>query len=186
MVTNRADQKLAEIYTFLMLAKSVGCQRYVEIGTHLGGSAETAYELLAPGGCQVLSIDISYWPRPYLPPGVHYLIGDGHDEATVARAIEILGGPPDVVFIDGDHSYQAVVADYLAWSPHAQKLIGFHDIYMAGVGTLWRELMLKQRTLELVSNDCVHAREWEQRCGWYPTDTYTTAGIGVIFKDAVF
>lgn len=39
----------------------------------------------------------------------------------------------DMVFIDGEHNYEAVRADIAAWRPKARKLICGHDISFPGV-----------------------------------------------------
>jgi predicted O-methyltransferase YrrM len=43
---------------------------------------------------------------------------------------ERIGGPIRLVFIDGDHSYEASKADFEAWSPHVPVggLVAMHDI----------------------------------------------------------
>jgi hypothetical protein len=33
-----------------------------------------------------------------------------------------------MVFIDGDHSYEALMADLEAWTPRAKKLVCGHDL----------------------------------------------------------
>lgn len=52
-------------------------------------------------------------------------------------------GPPedikiDVLFIDGDHSYQGCMADIKAWEPHVKDggVIFFHDADEGGPGVL--------------------------------------------------
>jgi len=44
-------------------------------------------------------------------------------------------GPIDVLFIDGDHSYEGVVRDVEAWVPHVKPggLVMFHDTGLEGV-----------------------------------------------------
>jgi len=39
----------------------------------------------------------------------------------------------DMVWIDGDHEYQSVLADILAWRPKARRLLCGHDEGMEGV-----------------------------------------------------
>ena len=42
----------------------------------------------------------------------------------------LAGRPLDVLFIDGDHSYDGVASDFAAYGPLVRQggLIGFHDI----------------------------------------------------------
>lgn len=57
---------------------------------------------------------------------------DSHDPATVERVRGELGGELfDFVFIDGDHSYEGVRADWLTWSPLVGPggIVAFHDAW---------------------------------------------------------
>ena len=48
-------------------------------------------------------------------------------EASPAAAVMFRDASVDMVFIDGDHRYEAVKADIEAWRPKARKLIAGHD-----------------------------------------------------------
>lgn len=54
---------------------------------------------------------------------------DSHAPATVDHVRAL--GPFDFVFIDGDHTYEGVRADWLAWSPLVRPggLVAFHDTW---------------------------------------------------------
>lgn len=58
------------------------------------------------------------------------LEADSHDPATAAA----VGGPFDVAFIDGDHTYEGVRADWLTWSPLVRPggVVAFHDTWPNG------------------------------------------------------
>ena len=87
------------------------------------------------------------------------------------KALSERGDKIDVLFIDGDHTYAGVKADFDLWSPLVRPggLVIFHDIlphkHVAGceVDRLWGELKTRFPAIEFVENP-------EQ--GW--------AGIGVI------
>lgn len=68
----------------------------------------------------------------WFAPRVEFVehLADSHDPATV----EAVGGPFDFAFIDGDHSYEGVRADWLAWSPLVRPggLVAFHDTWPNG------------------------------------------------------
>lgn len=62
----------------------------------------------------------------------------GIDDTNVLRlrgrsqevGLEFYGGPIDLLFIDGDHSYQGVKDDIKVWFPHVKEgggIIAFHD-----------------------------------------------------------
>lgn len=51
------------------------------------------------------------------------------DSLQAAKTLAALRGQIDLIFIDGDHSYEACKADIVAWSPFVKKggVIAFHD-----------------------------------------------------------
>lgn len=59
-----------------------------------------------------------------------FLIGMSHDVKTVAKAYQAAPGGLDLLFIDGDHNYDAVLSDWLLYSPLVRPggLVAFHDI----------------------------------------------------------
>lgn len=82
---------------------------------------------------------------------VYILLADSKSDRAVEVAVN--RGPFDLIFIDGDHSYKGVKADWETYSPLA-RIVAFHDIdtpnakWMAeekksqfGVHTLWSELV---------------------------------------------
>lgn len=60
------------------------------------------------------------------------IAGDSQAPSTLERAAPF--GPFDFLFIDGDHSYQGVRADWLTWSPLVRPggLVAFHDTWPNG------------------------------------------------------
>ena len=75
----------------------------------------------------------------------HLFEGDSKDPEIIEKVKAL--GPFDVVFIDGDHTYEGVKADWLSYG-HLGKMVIFHDIrkpeppeWMGmGVYKLWDEL----------------------------------------------
>lgn len=74
-------------------------------------------------------------------------------------------GPYDIVFIDGDHTYEGVKKDFYNYKHLATKLIVFHDIDKegqllnnddtVGVGIFWEEIKDQCNYIELI---CPHQR----------------------------
>ena len=64
-------------------------------------------------------------------PTSHFIHGDSHSYETLEKVVNLLDGEKvDFLFIDGDHTYEGVKADYQMYR-HIVKSggwIGFHDI----------------------------------------------------------
>lgn len=82
--------------------------------------------------------------------GVHVITGDSHSTRIREDVVRALGDEKlDLLFIDGDHSYEGVKADYRDYRALVRRggLIAFHDINDSDyhrrrgcfVGQLWRE-----------------------------------------------
>ena len=106
---------------------------------------------------------------------LHLLRTDSQLTSTRDKVSHLVGGQPiDFLFIDGDHRYAGVKADYELYAPLVRKggIIAFHDIRpnpevpSVEVFQLWDELKTKHRSEEIVT---------EPYRGHF--------GIGVIYKD---
>jgi len=65
------------------------------------------------------------------------------DTAKAAVAYgEAANNPIDMLFVDADHSYQAVKGELLAWWRVPRKLLAGHDRYEAGLPRIISELLL--------------------------------------------
>jgi predicted O-methyltransferase YrrM len=85
------------------------------------------------------------------------LHGHSRDHGII-EAAEHAGGY-DMVFIDADHEYPSVLADWVTYGPMVNPggMVVFHDITprpMYGVDRLWREMKTQPgaRTVEIVEN----------------------------------
>lgn len=92
---------------------------------------------------------------------LYLLQGDSRDPELVAKAQEL--GPYDFVFIDGDHRYEAVRADWANFSPMA-RVVAFHDILPRpgyGVSELWSEVKATPgaRYMEICQNETLPGNE---------------------------
>lgn len=94
-------------------------QVYLEIGVDKGKSLSVA-RMVANEGVEIYGVDLR--PDPEVP-GTHFLHGDSSEIASA------FGETVNVIFIDGDHSYEGCKADIDAWFPHMAKdgVMLFHD-----------------------------------------------------------
>jgi len=123
---------------------------YLEIGCRWGDTYHYLGSALPAGG-KAYAIDLPHkkYNRHLLRAaeglgdkcgGVAF--GNSRDSAMVSWAR--LRGPFDLVFIDGDHSYEGVKADWVSYGPLG-KYVAFHDIKpdgreQPGVIRLWQEI----------------------------------------------
>ena len=107
---------------------------------------------------------------------IELLRRDSHDLETVRLVHGLLAGRGvDLLFIDGDHTYEGVSQDYASYASlvRAGGLIAIHDIVpgnqedVGGVPRFWKELKQTSDTEEIV-------RDWNQ--GGF--------GIGLVTRSA--
>lgn len=157
-----AIQKEGELAGFLAVLMDLDPRVVVEIGSASGGTLYAWQQL--PTVRRVVAIDMPggpYGDGDYQmnDHGCEVIYGDSHDPATLHHLEDVLGTDPlDVLFIDGDHSYDGVKADWEMYSPLVRSggVVGFHDIcnhdgvqiYWDGkpasvdVDMFWRQLQL--------------------------------------------
>lgn len=58
-----------------------------------------------------------------------FIFGLSSDPSVVRKAYDVVGAKADVLFIDGDHSYQGVLCDWLLYHKLVRKggIVAFHD-----------------------------------------------------------
>jgi predicted O-methyltransferase YrrM len=183
-----AIQKLSEVAPFLAGLGRPSCA--IEIGAGHGGML-AALCAAAADDATIISVDLEGGPfgsgvsdeellrRAKPRPGqtLHLVRGDSHESATRERVAALLPRPADVLFIDGDHTYDGVRSDYDFYRDLVRKdgMIAFHDILPhdrdanCQVDHFWREVIGTKR--EIVS-----PRELSPGGG-------TWGGIGILLKD---
>jgi predicted O-methyltransferase YrrM len=165
-----------EGYALLLLAEhGPGTGAVVEIGSYLGRStAFLALGVKRAGRPPVVAVD-HFEGSPEHQAGASHesgvLVAEGttfhqfqrnleragaaaHVRAIRARSIEAARGwrePIRLLFIDGDHSYEATRADFAAWSPQVEGngLVAFHDVGVwPGVTRYYEEMLAEGRWRE--------------------------------------
>lgn len=142
----------------------------LEIGTFRGGTLFVFSRLAAPDAV-IISLDLPISLRgklvrvaqgplfqrfTYGHQSMHLLREDSHSPKSVADVGAIRGDHLlDFLFIDGDHAYDGVKADFELHSRAVRPggIVAFHDIAMkppCGVPQLWSELKAKYRHTEIV------------------------------------
>ena len=138
-------QVRSEILEALEEIEAIKPRVILEIGTANGGTLFLLSRAASPDAT-LISVDLpgghfgggySGWKtaiyRSFLLPGQKgsFVRGDSHADDTVRAVKSILRGRElDLLFIDGDHTYQGVKQDFLLYSPlvSAAGLTIFHDI----------------------------------------------------------
>lgn len=126
-----AIQKEVELAGFLALAMDLEPKVTVEVGSFAGGTL-WAWMQFCP---RVIGIDRppkGYPTGPQLGElGCEILLGDSQDPAVRDQLEEMLGAHPvDMLFIDGDHTFEGVKADFELYSPLVRPggIVAFHDV----------------------------------------------------------
>jgi predicted O-methyltransferase YrrM len=151
--------------------------RYVcEIGTASGGTLFLLTKVCRPDAL-LLSVDLGLSFERCLVHArfasnkqrIVSIRADSRTPKTLARVRSLLNAHPlDLLFIDGDHSYEGVKADFANYSSLVRPggLIVLHDIvpayatrhgkptghYTGGVPVFWQELKTKHKTSEFIED----------------------------------
>jgi cephalosporin hydroxylase len=139
----RPLQVPSELYRFAEIVVSICPKKLLEIGTFQGGTLCILARLSDPhatiisidlpggnfGGGQSKIRSLLYHAFKKSFQTMHLIRGDSHSEEIAARVRQITQSL-DVLFIDGDHTYEGVKLDFLSYSPLVRPggIIAFHDI----------------------------------------------------------
>jgi predicted O-methyltransferase YrrM len=142
----------------------------LEIGTAQGGVFWLLCRLATPdatlisldlppderlSGGEHVAIDLQAMKQP--GQAVHAVLASSHEPDTLARVRSLLAGRPlDVLFIDGDHTYDGVRQDYQMYAPLVRTggVVAFHDI----VRTPWPECQVDRFWGELAQDRSLQPR----------------------------
>lgn len=177
----------SEICGLLELVAVRQPRRILEIGTARGG---TLYLLSRATHPEALLVSVDISERNYRADllrsfardrqRIELLVGDSTAESTRAESRRLFPDGVDLLFLDGDHSYEGISRDFELYWRLVQPggMIVFHDIvednrtrhgidtggWTGGVPRFWAEVKQRHRYREFV-------RDWAQ----------DGLGIGVIF-----
>jgi predicted O-methyltransferase YrrM len=160
----RPLQKRTEILRLLEVVREFQPTTLCEIGAAGGGTTFLLAQAAAQSA-QIITLDLEFTPArkaavsSFASAGqkIICLQEDSHSQETVRKLRECLAGESlDLLYIDGDHSYEGVRADFNLYSPLVRPggIIIFHDIvpdyktlygmettsYVGGVPQFWKEI----------------------------------------------
>jgi len=152
-----------ELSLLVNLVDRLRPEAILEVGAMYGG---TLRHWLWGGATRVVVVDdqmrgADAWEAWAGVKDLCLLQGLSQDGTLVQQAAEL--GPYDFAFIDADHSYDAVLADWRNYGPMT-SVIAFHDILPRpgyGVSRLWGELRSAPgaRCVEIVHNETLPGNE---------------------------
>ena len=173
-ITLGAIQREYELDEMLRILERDEISAVVEIGVHTGGTL-WAWGQCARPDAVLIGIDIylgNVNPAASGDARVRLIKGDSRAESTITQVERELGGRPvDLLFIDGDHTYETVKTEFEMYSPLVRSggVIAFHDILIPEIARYWDEISHGDlRSDELVGTDM-------SKCGGL-------GGIGVLFQ----
>lgn len=147
-----ALQKPQELASLATRVRALEPKVIVEIGCDAGGTL-WLWRNLCPEA-DTIGIDLPNGMfasgHPLDAGGAEVIIGDSHTEPTMSRLLWQLNHKPiDFLFIDGDHTFEGVMLDFIQYGPLVRKggLIAFHDVLehpsngAVGVHRLWKMLV---------------------------------------------
>lgn len=164
-------QSTSEIDEFVALLVEEGVRSYLEIGS-LYGDTFHYVGMALPEGSGLVAVDLPGWKHGQ-PIGKHgqsgkhlklaardlvkngrdarVIIGNSHDPATIARVTE--HAPFDAIMIDGDHTPEGAMADWLDYGSMG-RIVAFHDIVgIPDVTGVWHQAREGKRWREIVSGE---------------------------------
>lgn len=123
-----ASQDWFELWQLLELLSQDPPKKVLEIGVHRGGLLESMRRAFPES--VLYGVDVSFDELEF--PGFMQFHGDSNDANTRNLIFERVGRA-DFVFVDGDHSYKAIMTDYEFYAPlvDAGGIMAFHDIMRA-------------------------------------------------------
>lgn len=174
----RLEHKAEEFSWWLAQLKESGVRRLLTIGSAWGAPEWHTARIFREAGLDIEITTIEPAPRPELEAifaqartqfgqRMILLTGSPRDPKLLAR----LEGCFDAAFIDGNHRYDQVRADFLLARSLKSRLIGLHDI----VDSDWH-----------AANHCAVSRLWSEITAQYPTEQRSSgvwAGIGIVRMD---
>ena len=153
-------QKREEIVALAQLALCNDTRYSLEIGAERGGTS-LLFALLFD---RHVAVDVApaFTPEELARDNIVVVTGESTDPAVISRVGQLgKRGLYDLIFIDGDHTYEGVKADFIAYTKLLRPggIIALHDIVdsqvhrdrQCDVARFWREIKHHGPHLELIT-----------------------------------
>jgi len=158
-----------ELEAFVDVLRLENVQRYLEVGTCNGGTFYRVLRGVPTARCGV-AVDLpgAAWGKRNSQRSLLNVIARlkraridasviwGDSKSAEVQKAAAARAPFDAVFIDGDHTYDGVRSDWLAFGPLA-RIVAFHDIAAVGprleVPRFWAELKATHRHVEIIGKE---------------------------------
>jgi hypothetical protein len=134
----------------------------VEIGTADGGSAKLLFKATKDKNIKIYTIDVSPTRKAFellRDTGVIIVKNESSNYSKIWK--NEIKRKIDFLFIDGDHSFESVYADFYSWLPHlnSQAIIVFHDYdppHRGGIAHLGIQIFLETLLANEILIDTSH------------------------------
>ena len=154
-----------EFLELLKILESYKPKVILEIGSYKGGTL-FCFAKLAPENSLIISIDLPFWGNEKFfkydnliiklfnnfvreDQEIHLIRGYSQSIETINLIEKVLKGRKiDFLFIDGDHSYEAVKSNFVNYLKflNDNAIVAFHDIaLMSGSYVFWKEIKDNQK-----------------------------------------
>jgi predicted O-methyltransferase YrrM len=173
----RPLQKRSEILRLIEAVESLQPASICEIGA-AGGGTTFLLARAAASNAKLISLDLAFTESRRAAveqfaskeQEIICLRKDSHSPETVRAVMDCLAGRSlDVLYLDGDHSYEGIRSDFQMYAPLVRHggMIVFHDIvpdhrtrygietssYVGGVPQFWEEVKASQAKVEEIVED---------------------------------
>jgi len=157
---NWASQDNDELFELLKYLSDIKIERIVEIGFDRGFGLLNWWRIFEPKILIGIDINIDALETKFLEKAgvvAEILHMRSQDEYTRNKVLKLTSGEIDFLFIDGDHTYEAVKMDYIIYSKMVRKggVIVLHDAGLklhpgVGVHKVWDEISTENENSKLI------------------------------------